>query len=109
MTHQDYPWASSTHASALSFPAVEGECMLGWAAWFDMHMAPGQVLSTASDAPLTHWQQQFLPVDAWPLTPGEPLTLEVGLRPAQGDRRGVEVGSQWSQAGRAGSQRHRVV
>lgn len=109
VVHQPYPWASSTHAATVSFPEVRGQALLGWAAWFDMHMTADQVLSTHPDAPLTHWMQQFLPVDAWPLTPGAELTLELGIRPAQGDRRGIEVGSQWSQDGRTGTRRHRVV
>lgn len=104
-----YPWSSSTHTASVVFPTVQGASLLGWAAWFDLLMAPDQVLSTAPDAPLTHWKQQFLPVDGWSLAAGEPLQVEIGLRPAMGDRRGLEVASRWQQGGRSGSQIHRVV
>ena len=108
LSNDPFPDAPIEQQATLRFENVTGDQLLGWACWFDLEMAPGQSLTTAPGAPLTHWQQQFLPVDHWPLTSG-PLTVEIGFRPAPSDRRGLEVASRWSQDERSDSLVHRVV
>lgn len=92
-----------------SFDAIEGAALLGWAGWFTLHLWDGVDLPTGPADPLTHWKQTFLPIDAWPLTPGQPLALEVAIRPAPGDRRGVIVDARWTQGDREGRGHWKVV
>lgn len=45
----------------------------GLVGYFDLEAAPGVVLSTAPDQPLTHWEQCFFPID-------EPVAVQPGDR-----------------------------
>ncbi len=60
----------------------------GLAAWFDLCLSPSTTLSTRPSAPETHWHQVYLPF-AEPVA--GPLALELPLRPAPDDRRGLVV------------------
>lgn len=84
------------HAFPAGGDAVQGEVVLrsdapivGLCAWYDLQLAPGVTLSTAPDAPPTHWGQCFLPL-AEPVAPGE-HALSVRIEPARDDRRSCEV------------------
>lgn len=50
----------------------------GFALWWEAELVPGVTLSTAPDAPATHWEQIYLPL-LQPCTPGEGGRLEVTL------------------------------
>ncbi|RMG08717.1 MAG: class I SAM-dependent methyltransferase [Planctomycetota bacterium] len=59
--------------------AVERAARLGGlCGWFVAELAPGVVLSTAPDAPPTHWEQHVFPTRPWELAPGD--RLELGFR-----------------------------
>ncbi len=50
----------------------------GLAAWFDATLAEGILLSTAPDAPATHWQQAFLPIgESLEVAPGWAMTARL--------------------------------
>lgn len=102
------PGENALQGEAL-FSAVEGARLLGWAGWFTLHLFEDVTLPTGPTDPLTHWKQTFLPVDPWALEAGAPLTFQVVLRPAAGDRRGLAVDARWTQGGREGLGRWKVV
>ena len=53
----------------------------GFAIWWTAELAPGILLSTAPEAPRTHWEQLYLPVPApTAVAPGETLALSLRTR-----------------------------
>jgi len=68
---------------------VEGE-VVGLCAWYDLVLSPSHTLSTAPDAPQTHWAQTFLPLAA-PVRADGQLHLRLEVSPAADDRRSLEV------------------
>lgn len=68
-------------------PARKGEAkwtlpsastVFGFAVWWEAELVPGTVLSTAPDAPRTHWEQLYLPLlQPIALAPRETLTLSL--------------------------------
>ena len=63
---------------------------VGLVAWYDLRLSPSVTLSTAPDAPATHWAQCFLPL-ADPVDVDGALRLTVSLVPPPDDRRSLEV------------------
>ena len=103
-----YP-GPGTAAGTLTFIPPHARTLWGWAGWFDLHMAEGLTLSTGPEAAPTHWRQQYLPMAPVPLEAGVPLQVTFRVGPAMGDRRGLEVHTEWVQGDRRGRGRHRVV
>ncbi len=62
----------------------------GFALWWEAELVPGLTLSTAPDAPKTHWEQLYFPLAA-PITtkPGEGLTLS--LRTTSSEEAGTHM------------------
>lgn len=67
----------------------------GFCAWFDLHLAPGLVLSTSPQAPTTHWYQVYLPLE--PFTGNGPLKVHIDVQPASEDPRGLQVTIQFGE------------
>lgn len=101
------PGENALRGEAL-FPSVSGARLLGWAGWFTLHLSGEVSLPTGPADPLTHWKQTFLPVEPQPLY-DEALRLQIVLRPAAGDRRGLTVDARWSQRDREALGRWKVV
>jgi SAM-dependent methyltransferase len=85
---------------------LAGKAVHGFALWWEAELVPGVMLSTAPDAPPTHWEQVYLPLSQ-PLQPAGDDAVTLELR--SDTRRGVRV--VWEAAvlrgGRAvGRQRH---
>ena len=63
----------------------------GFAYWWEAELSPGVTLSTAPDAPRTHWEQLFFPL-------GTPMTVEAGesvlasLRSRSSEEAGTHLG-----------------
>jgi protein arginine N-methyltransferase 1 len=87
-------------------PVLEAETVYGFAGWFDLDLAPGVSLGTGPASPLTHWRQQYLPVE--PFRVRGPLRLDVEVGGALSDRRGAEVTVTWASAGGEGRSWHRL-
>ncbi len=52
----------SVRAADVGWKMPKAATVYGLALWWDSLLAPGVRLSTAPDAPMTHWQQIFLPL-----------------------------------------------
>ena len=63
----------------LRFVAGQDGPLHGFAGWFDTKLSPSVCLSTAPDAPETHWQQTYLAVKPMALKKGEEFTVRYGL------------------------------
>jgi len=100
-----FPSASRVRGEAV-LPSLEEETVYGFAGWFDLDLAPGVSLSTGPAAPLTHWRQQYLPVE--PFRVSGPLRLDVEMGAALSDRRGAEVTVTWASAAGEGRSWHRL-
>ena len=88
---------SSVRTSGVSWAAdeIDAEAVYGFALWWEAELVPGVVLSTSPHAPLTHWEQIYLPL-LQPLEIRAGETLELALtsdtRPATGVRVAWETG-----------------
>jgi len=104
------PYPGPPHASgSVRFPHIDGIRLVGWAGWFDLHLTDDHILSTGPSAPQTHWRQSLLAIEPWVVDPGSPIDLSVSITPAKGDRRGLEIATQWQQGPNSGSAFHRMV
>lgn len=83
----------------------DGEAV-GFAAWFSLHLAPGIDLGTGPRDPPTHWRQQLLPADRFPVR--GPLAVEARVEPAPDDRRGARIEVAWSSDAGAGRRAWRL-
>ncbi|MDB5986261.1 MAG: methyltransferase protein [Nevskia sp.] len=87
-------------ADALSAPIIHG-----FALWWEVEWQPGHRLSTAPDAPATHWQQIYLPLLA-PIELAAGDTLELQLK--SDTRPSVGVRLSWQTARLRGGKRSTV-
>ncbi|MGE0630377.1 MAG: ribonucleotide-diphosphate reductase subunit beta, partial [Hyphomicrobiaceae bacterium] len=53
---------SSSRKGDVEFRLKGAACIYGFATWWTAELVPGIVLSTAPDAPRTHWEQLYLPL-----------------------------------------------
>ena len=61
--------------------AETATAVYGFALWWTTELAPGVSLSTAPDAPRTHWEQIYLPLlEPLQMAPGEAVTATVRSR-----------------------------
>jgi hypothetical protein len=63
----------------------------GFAYWWEADLAPGVMLSTAPDAPATHWEQLFFPL-ATPLAVEAGESVLVSLRSRSSEEAGTHLG-----------------
>jgi 2-polyprenyl-3-methyl-5-hydroxy-6-metoxy-1,4-benzoquinol methylase len=68
--------------------ALKGATVHGFALWWEVDVVDGITLSTAPDAPPTHWEQIYLPL-LEPVTPGPRDALELSL--SSDTREGVRL------------------
>jgi len=64
-----------------------GATVHGFALWWEAELAPGVTLSTAPDAPATHWEQVYLPL----LQPVRVESGELELQLSSDTRKGVRL------------------
>lgn len=70
--------------SANTFEILEDGVVHGFVGHFEAELAPGVVLSTAADQPLTHWRQSWFPVRARQVRAGD--QLRIAMRATEDDR-----------------------
>lgn len=75
--------------TTLSYEMQEDGPLHGFLGHFEAELAPGVVLSTAHDSPLTHWRQSWFPVRAREVKKGDRLEVRFRARPDEtgGDAR----------------------
>jgi hypothetical protein len=78
--------ARSTRKGEVSWTLKNGATVYGFALWWTAELTPGITLSTAPDAPRTHWEQLYFPLL-------EPIVAKGG------DKIGVSLKSRTSQEG----------
>jgi protein arginine N-methyltransferase 1 len=69
---------SGTRRGALSWKIAESAVIYGVAVWWDCTLVEGVTLSTAPNAPKTHWEQLFFPVHT-PIRVKKGDTLDIAL------------------------------
>ena len=83
--------AKSSRKGEASWKAAREATVFGFAAWWQAELGPGIVLSTAPEAPRTHWEQLYFPLM-------EPLRIEAGetvgisLRSRSSEEGGTHLG-----------------
>jgi protein arginine N-methyltransferase 1 len=80
----------------------------GFATWWRATLAPGIVLSTAPDAPRTHWEQLYFPLER-PLSIGAGESVGVALRSRSSRKGGTHLAWTATHADRNGRQRTRIA
>jgi hypothetical protein len=78
----------------------------GFAYWWSAELAPGITLSTAPDAPPTHWDQLYFPLEA-PIAVGRGEVLILSLRSRSSEAAGTHLAWTALHADAAGRQRTR--
>ena len=87
--------------------AVEREVTIfGFAAWWVAELVPGVRLSTAPDAPRTHWEQLYFPLMR-PIRMQSGETIAVSLRSKSSMRTGTDMAWSVVRTDRAGQQHDR--
>jgi protein arginine N-methyltransferase 1 len=73
--------ARSNRKGEVAFALARKETIYGFALWWTAELLPGLVLSTAPDAPATHWEQLYLPlIEPIAAETGDSVTLTVKSR-----------------------------
>lgn len=80
----------------------------GLAVWWVATLAPGVVLSTAPDAPMTHWEQLYFPF-LEPLTLARSETLLANLRSTSSPEAGTNLAWTVTVIDKAGKSRRRLA
>ena len=72
---------SSTRKGEATFKPAKAETVYGLALWWTAELVPGNTLSTAPDAPRTHWEQLYLPLlEPVATRPGERVVVSLRSR-----------------------------
>jgi len=85
---------ADTLESTLRFGILRPGTLHGVAGWFQVVVCPGVVLSTAPNAPPTHWRQAVFPLrEAVPVVAGDvfEVTLRIGPKGPRSDDTAVSV------------------
>ena len=90
----------------IRFEGTAGQEIVGLVGWFDLQLSPDVILGTGPCAPLTHWQQCFLPVQV-PAFESD-LLATIHVVPAPEDRRSLEVTVVWQAGTQSGIWRYRL-
>ena len=94
---------SSSRRGEAVFKLAQPTTIYGFATWWAAELVPGIMLSTAPDAPQTHWEQLYLPL-LEPITAGARSTVSVAVRSRTSDRDGTVLAWTATHADRAGRQ-----
>jgi protein arginine N-methyltransferase 1 len=90
------------------WPIEHAITIYGLAVWWRATLAPGIVLSTAPDAPMTHWEQLYFPLlEPLAVAPGE--TLVASLRSTSSPAEGTNLAWTVSALDKAGKSRRRLA
>lgn len=82
--------AKSARKGEAQWTAKKPETVYGFACWWTVDLTPGGRLSTAPDAPRTHWEQLYLPLlDPVALKAGE--KIGVSLRSRSSEAAGTHI------------------
>lgn len=96
----------TTRSGEASFTTAKPATITGVALWWVAELVEGIRISTAPDAPRTHWEQLYLPVlEPFDLQPGE--TLIVRLRSTTSYAKGTNVTWSFAVQSKAGKERLR--
>ena len=77
---------SSTRKGEATFRLAKADTIYGFAIWWAAELTPGNMLSTAPDAPQTHWEQLYLPLlDPITATAGSKVTVALRSRTTNRD------------------------
>lgn len=82
--------AKASRKGEASWKAARSETVYGFAVWWQAELGPGIVLSTAPDAPRTHWEQLYFPtLEPMRIEAGE--TVGVSLRSRSSEEAGTHL------------------
>jgi hypothetical protein len=94
---------STTRRGEVSFKISKPATVYGFAIWWAAELVPGNMLSTAPDAPQTHWEQLYLPLMA-PIAAQAGQQVDVVLRSRTTNRDGTVLDWTATHLDRAGKQ-----
>jgi hypothetical protein len=80
----------STRKGDVSWKLDDAKTIYGFAVWWDAELVPGVSLSTAPDAPRTHWEQLYFPLLS-PIAVKKGETVGVGLKSKTSPEAGTHV------------------
>jgi protein arginine N-methyltransferase 1 len=76
--------AKNTRKGEAQWTIAKPQVIYGFAAWWIADLKPGPLLSTAPDAPRTHWEQLYFPLlEPITLKPGEQIGLSLRSRSSE--------------------------
>ncbi len=82
--------AKSARKGEVTWTIASSQTVYGFACWWSAELAAGNVLSTATDAPRTHWEQLYFPVEM-PLATKRGDTVTVSLRSTSSEAGGTHL------------------
>ncbi len=82
--------AKSTRKGEASWKLTAPATVFGFAVWWSADLAPGIALSTAPDAPVTHWEQLYFPLTS-PIEAGKGDAVTVSLRSTSSEEGGTHL------------------
>jgi hypothetical protein len=94
---------SSTRKGEAVFRLAEPATIYGFATWWAAELVPGNMLSTAPDAPATHWEQLYLPL-LEPIAASARSTVAVAVRSRTSTRDGTVLAWTATHTDRSGKQ-----
>lgn len=96
----------STRKGQAHWPLARDAIVFGFASWWSAELVPGITLSTAPDAPRTHWDQLYLPL-LRPISGRAGDTISICLRSRSSEQAGTDIAWTAVTADRAGRLRDR--
>lgn len=96
----------STRKGEAAWTMRSAETIYGLALWWTAQLAPGVLLSTAPEAPATHWEQLYLPF-LEPVRAGQGETLTASIRSCTTHEAGTTIRWTASLKGKDGAERCR--
>ena len=92
---------SSSRKGEAQFKLSKPATIYGFATWWSAELVPGLMLSTAPDAPQTHWEQLYLPL-LEPIAAAAGTTVSVAVRSRTSNRDGTVLAWTATHLDRAG-------
>ena len=82
--------AKSSRKGEASWKVARAATVYGFAVWWEAELTPGVLLSTAPDAPRTHWEQLYFPLME-PMKIGAGETVSISLRSRSSEEAGTHL------------------
>lgn len=79
-----------TRKGEATWKLAEPTTTYGFAAWWSADLAPGILLTTAPDAPATHWEQLYFPLEK-PIKAGKGEAISLSLRSTSSEQGGTHL------------------